>query len=87
MFTVTVRSYSLAANQVGQDRRLVWSRSHRSPREAARTLAQIISGRTDLARHVRALVGTGRGGQYTIATLTGTEMALVPFRHQFGITA
>lgn len=75
---VRVTHYALDSGNVGGDVRPLYESSHKTPRAAARRLAELINGKTARARTARP--PTGRGGRYTI-----DGMALKPFRVHHGL--
>lgn len=83
-FTVRVSSYSLDSHRVGQWTGAIYHSRHRSAKGAARRLATIITGKSKLAREVRACIARGDAGQYIIETGAGQRFALKPFRAFIG---
>ena len=79
-YTVTVSAYRIAPRVDLADTVPVWTSRHRSPRAAARRLAQLIADRTALARTVRRLIPRDYAGRYQITTADGAAHALTPFR-------
>jgi hypothetical protein len=79
-YVVTIESYSLNPDNVGADVRPVYTSTHKSPAAAARRLASLICGRTDLAKSVRAGIGLRRGGRYRV-----DGGPLNAFRERFGL--
>lgn len=82
-FTVLVRAYSLEAGRVGADRHCIYHSRHRSPHGAARRLASIIAGKSQLARDCRA-AAPRQGLQMVITGGDGTARALNAHRATFG---
>lgn len=80
-FAVTVDAYSLAPGRVGDYERTIYESSHKSPRAAARRLAELINGRTARAKALKPALA-GRGGRYTVDGLS-----LVTFRKRHGLKA
>lgn len=78
---VTVDAYSLAPGRVGDYERTIYESSHKSPRAAARRLAELINGRTARAKALKPALA-GRGGRYTVDGLS-----LVTFRKRHGLKA
>ena len=81
-FTVRIHEYSLELNRVGMDRLQIYSSRHRYARAAARRLATIITGKSALAREIRACAPR-KGLSMLIECGDGTRLALRPFREQF----
>lgn len=79
VYSVTVDAYSLEPGRVGDYERTIYESRHKSPRAAARRLAELINGRTARARALKPALA-GRGGRFTVDGLS-----LVTFRERHGI--
>jgi hypothetical protein len=78
-YVVTVEAYSLEPGRVGEYERTIYESSHKSPRAAARRLAELINGRTARAQALKPALG-GRGGRYL-----ADGLSLATFRARHGL--
>jgi len=83
-FKVFITSYSLDV-PVGSAERFEYQSLHASAGAAARRLANIIHGKSALAKHIRTNLGS-RGGRYVIVGDDGQHRALIPHRRHYGMT-
>ncbi len=82
-FTVRVSAYSVATDDFCRDLGQVFQSRHRSPKAAARVLAQIIARRTKLADDVHRCIPMRAAGRYVIEAGDGTRRSLNDHRRAF----
>ncbi len=82
-FTVRISCYSLETEEIGRECGEVYSARHASPFAAARKLASIIRGKSELVREIKRCIPLGRAGRYVIESGDGTKRALIPHRQAF----